>query len=54
MNKNIIIGAGFSAGITKILIGKNAKVIGTLNHNNLNKKFFREPNSAGSQKSYQE
>ena len=32
MNKNIIIGAGFSAAITKILIEKNTKVIGSKSH----------------------
>ena len=34
--KNIIIGAGFSASITKILIGKNSKIIGCKNQQNIN------------------
>ena len=33
--KNIIIGAGFSASITKILIGKNSKIIGCKNQQNI-------------------
>ena len=40
MINNIVIGAGFTAAITKILIGKNSKIIGTLNHSNLEKGIF--------------
>ena len=41
MNKNIIIGAGFSAGITKILTRKNTRVIGSKSHL-FSKDFFEE------------
>ena len=40
MTKKIIIGAGFSAVITKILIGKNVNIIGSHNCNFLKKKNF--------------
>ena len=35
MIKKIIIGAGFSAAVSKILTGNKTKVIGSLNHYNL-------------------
>jgi len=42
MIKNIIIGAGFSAAVTKILIGKDARIIGSLDHINAkNKNLLR-------------
>lgn len=40
MAKKIIVGAGFSAAITKILIGKKVNIFGTHNHNFLKKNFF--------------
>ena len=40
MIKNFIIGAGFTAAITKILIGKNSTIIGSVNHKLLKKKKF--------------
>ena len=42
MAKKIIIGAGFSAVITKILIGKKANIFGLHNHNFLKKNFFKK------------
>tara|TARA_B100000795_G_scaffold30311_1_gene19976 strand:- start:2147 stop:3193 length:1047 start_codon:yes stop_codon:yes gene_type:complete len=53
--KNIIIGAGFSASITKILIGKNSKIIGCKNQqniNNLNRRKNIEYNKFFSKKTY--
>ena len=41
MAKKIIIGAGFSAVITKILIGKKANIFGLHNHNFLKNFFLR-------------
>lgn len=42
MIKNIIIGAGFSAAISKILTGNKTKIIGSLNHQNLkDQNYFR-------------
>tara|TARA_B100001057_G_scaffold501015_1_gene619714 strand:+ start:3679 stop:4719 length:1041 start_codon:yes stop_codon:yes gene_type:complete len=42
MSKNLIIGAGFSAAITNLLIGKKFKIIGTLSHKLLdNRKYSR-------------
>ncbi len=45
MIKKIIIGAGFSAAISKILTGNKTKVIGSLNHQNLrDQNYFRRRN----------
>ena len=42
MIKNFIIGSGFTASIAKILIGKNANLIGSLDHQFLiDKKYLR-------------
>tara|TARA_B100000029_G_scaffold382361_1_gene377606 strand:- start:1385 stop:1915 length:531 start_codon:yes stop_codon:yes gene_type:complete len=42
MINNLIIGAGFTAAITKLLIGKKSKIIGSLSHELLNKnKYLR-------------
>jgi|TARA_B100001079_G_scaffold271211_1_gene287868 hypothetical protein len=42
MIKNIIIGAGFSAAISKIFTGNKTKIIGSLNHQNLkDQNYFR-------------
>lgn len=40
MIKNLIIGAGFSAIFTKLLLGKNAKIIGCLNEKKIKKNFL--------------
>ena len=40
MIKNLIIGSGYSAAITKLLIGKNSKVVGVKKFTDLNKKIF--------------
>ena len=57
MIKNIIIGAGFSAGIAKLLLGKNSKIIGTCGESNLqNTNLIRrksiESNKLFSRKAY--
>ena len=45
MTENLIIGAGFTAAITNLLIGKKTKIIGSLNHQILrNDKFLRRKN----------
>ena len=55
MSKNIIIGAGFSACLTKILIGSDTKVVG-LKSNNIGNNFLRrksiESNKFFSKKAY--
>ena len=41
-DKNIIIGAGFAAIFARLLIGKNSKIIGSLDHQIINNKnYFR-------------
>ena len=57
MIKKIIIGAGFSAAVSKILTGNKTKVIGSLNHYNLkDQNYFRrktvEVNKLMSKKAY--
>lgn len=54
MTKKTIIGAGFSAAIIKILIGKNVNIIGSHNHNFLKKNFFLRRKSLDSNKIFQE
>ncbi len=42
MKKNIIIGAGFAAIFAKLLVGKNSKIIGSLDHKTIkNKNYLR-------------
>tara|TARA_S200000501_G_scaffold368972_1_gene407634 strand:- start:184 stop:1239 length:1056 start_codon:yes stop_codon:yes gene_type:complete len=53
MTKKIIIGAGFSAVITKILIGKKVNIIGLHNHNFLKKNSFLRRKSLDSNKFFQ-
>ena len=53
MTKKTIIGAGFSAAIIKILIGKNVNIIGSHNHNFLKKNFFLRRKSLDSNKFFQ-
>tara|TARA_B110000027_G_scaffold132408_1_gene158515 strand:- start:3459 stop:4520 length:1062 start_codon:yes stop_codon:yes gene_type:complete len=57
MIKNIIIGAGFSAAITKLLVGNNSKIIGSYGKSNLqNENLIRrksvETNKLFSSKAY--
>ena len=57
MIKKIIIGAGFSAAVSKILTGNKTKVIGSLNQHNLkDQNYFRrktvEVNKLMSKKAY--
>lgn len=54
MTKKTIIGGGFSAAISKILIGKNVNIIGSHNHNFLKKNFFLRRKSLDSNKFFQE
>ena len=53
MTKKIIVGAGFSAAITKILIGKNVNIMGSHNHNFLKKNFFLRKKLLDSNKFFQ-
>ena len=57
MTKNVIIGAGFSAAITKLLIGNNSKIIGSngklnLQNTNLIRRKSIEVNKLFSSKAY--
>ena len=46
MLNKLIVGAGISAAVTKLLLGKNSKIIGLLDHQYLNKKKFLRRKSA--------